>query len=103
MADTPELLRLCERVIAEGSRVAAYMNYERDTVPDWHKDVAIPSVVLPIARALKSRLQAEAQAPTTAALIARAEAVEAESARLLIELRKANAAIEQLGHLCGRS
>ena len=66
MADTPELLRLCERVIAEGSRVAAYMNYERDTVPDWHKDVAIPSVVLPIARALKSRLQAEAQAPTTA-------------------------------------
>jgi len=56
-----------------------------------------------IATSLSARLQAEAQAPTTAALIARAEAVEAESARLLIELRKANAAIEQLGHLCGRS
>jgi hypothetical protein len=36
-------------------------------------------------------------------LVIRAEAAEAESARLLVELRKANAAIDQLAQLCGRS
>ena len=58
-----ELLKLCESVLAEQRRLAAYMNFETDVTPRLADSINLDRVSK-IARALKERLEAEAQLAT---------------------------------------